>query len=207
MVRKGSPVRVRQRALKTALRRGFLVFGSALVTPYGRKGSTVAIGGRCAVGLRLAERRLLSAQGTDAVHGRFEALSRHAPLARGGPRQASNVSPTTRRAAPRVIVGEGCCRHVGDPPAPTAAVTRAQALATTRMEQPAWAFPRERPVVLLVISKPTDVAVRLVEAPAFVAMQQARSLLGLAVGYGSTPAGLCVSTAVRAPPACIPRCR
>ena len=33
MVRKGSPVRVRQRALKTALQRGFRLFGAAPLTP------------------------------------------------------------------------------------------------------------------------------------------------------------------------------
>jgi hypothetical protein len=38
MVRKGSPVRVRQRASQTALQRGFLVFGPALVTPSSGKG-------------------------------------------------------------------------------------------------------------------------------------------------------------------------
>jgi hypothetical protein len=34
MVRKGSPVRVRQRALKTATQRGFLLFGAGSGDPF-----------------------------------------------------------------------------------------------------------------------------------------------------------------------------
>jgi len=54
MVRKGSPVRVRQRASETALRRGFLVFGAVRTTLPDGKGSNVAAGGHCGGRLRLA---------------------------------------------------------------------------------------------------------------------------------------------------------
>src|SRR5918992_5188837 len=74
MVRKGSPVRVRQRALEPALRRGFLVSGAAWVTAsWARKGSRVrpadtsALNARCSALAARDDRLPLTRPGTEWV--------------------------------------------------------------------------------------------------------------------------------------------
>jgi hypothetical protein len=74
MVRKGSPVRVRQRALKSAPQRCSLVFRAARLTTSGREG---VIGCRrlaLAARLRLAGAPRHSVEGTHAVHARRTGL-------------------------------------------------------------------------------------------------------------------------------------
>jgi hypothetical protein len=78
MVRKGSTVRVRQRASETVLQRGFLCFGAARVTTSerfrARRGQPWPLHARCAAGLRLVGASRHWVEGTHAVHARPESL-------------------------------------------------------------------------------------------------------------------------------------
>jgi hypothetical protein len=87
MVRKGSPVRVRQRASETALQRGFLVFGAAPLTP-----SELFRAGR----------------------GQAWPLAGAAPPL-AGPRGASRSRPRYRRGTRRArVAGATARRNVGE---------------------------------------------------------------------------------------------
>src|SRR4051794_17117671 len=74
MVRKGSPVRVRQRASQTAAQRGFFVSGAATLTAFRHMGKVTKrsaarralAGGPVASALAEARGRLLIAEGADA---------------------------------------------------------------------------------------------------------------------------------------------
>jgi hypothetical protein len=111
MVRKGSPVRVRQRALETALQRGFLDFRAAPVTTSRRSGrdrrfrstrgasSRARCGACCRGGTPMPDRRLVVHPGTQWVPFRRrrpvstgEWLGGTRPLTRFGLRGGSKAS-------------------------------------------------------------------------------------------------------------------
>jgi hypothetical protein len=116
VVRKGSPVRVRQSASKTALRRGFLLFGAAPLTlPATSAREGVKDGRRqaCAAVRWTLERFPFSVKvPTRYTPGATPSRDTSADSRALGLRSASSASPTIRPAAPWVIVADGCgCGH------------------------------------------------------------------------------------------------
>jgi hypothetical protein len=109
MVRKGSPVRVRQRALsETTLQRGFFIAGAARMTTserfLARRGQAPPLTGSASplAGPRSASR---SHPGTDAVHAGRNLL-------RDRPRNADPARPrplVRRRASPARALNRRCC--------------------------------------------------------------------------------------------------
>ena len=108
MVRKGSPVRVRQRALRNRATTRFSCFRRGSDDHFralpGEKGSGVAADGRCAAACETAEHVLFPAQGTEAVHGR-----RH--LWPSAPR--SSAQRSTPASQPRPRAGRAASRPAG----------------------------------------------------------------------------------------------